>query len=1078
MKIRIKLLVPSILSLLLFMLVLNLYWLPNYLDVQKAKYRRYYQHELHLLGMALAKPVLSGDMRQIRRLLDRLLQKNRNWKGIVLQDAGGRRLYPLLPVRSGYSEHGIRILSRVEHLGKPVARLMLNVDLREQLAMDAGYINGLNNILWAVLLLAVISSVLLQERVVVRPVKRLVGLARQVAGGVFDVQFDCHRRDEIGILTGSFRDLCKDLEQALLVFRLEAEKERAVSAELKAKNRFIESVNRIQQEFIAGQDVRRLYDEILNQCLSLTGNTIGLVSEVVVKDNGVPVLNVMSRACQDKEAKNEVGVHDERSVSCKGLQKLAESVMHSAAPAVALSESGLGMAAVPLFGNREMVGVLCLGGRDGGYDKSCFAEYRVVFQTVGMLMEADLNRRKGCQAQQALQKNEQELRLIVDNVIDGIVTVDGKGMIQSVNPAAEKMFGYPAAKMKGSSVEMLIPARHVENHARLMSDYFEDPQKSILNIEREVTGRRSDGSEFSMSLAVRRACDGDKELFVAIVRDITERKEYERKIAYERDRARHYLEAAEVILIAVDTEGLITMMNRKGCEILGYEESEVTGNDFFRTLFPAEVAEELCSDYRRVIGGRAELLEYYECKVQAKSGEVRTVVWRNKLLYNREDTVAGMLVSGEDVTELRQSELERKQLRNQLHQAQKMDAIGKLTGGIAHDFNNMLASVLGYSELALEVMEGEDYSRMKKYLQEIHTAGERARDLVSKMLTFSRGSESPKPVPIALAPLIDDVMSMLRAVIPATVEIVTEKHDGVPLVLMDTIELQQVVMNLCINARDAMQGSGRLLISLAYEKGIDAACTSCHQQAQGDFVVLSVRDSGSGIDEEMLDELFKPFFSTKEVGKGTGMGLSVVHGIVHARRGHILVDGRPGQGAEFRMLFRPAAKAARQHSPGAGMAAAEVLYQHSGSEKQAPAAVQAAGLPGPGGRIMVVDDEAAVGKFLTEYLRSQAYHVEQYTSVLDALQVYSDDPEGFGVILSDYSMPEMNGLEFYHNLKSLDRNVQMIICTGFSEQFDQQAAIDAGMAGYLPKPVDTQILMELVEKLMSDDRPLGRATAG
>ena len=1077
MKIRIKLLLPSIVSLLLFMLVLNLYWLPNYLDVQREKYRHYYQHEIHVLGMALRRPLQYGNLKQVRRLLDRVLQKKRSWKSLVLQDRDGRRIYPRRPVRVPRTGDTIRVLSRVEHRGKPLARMLLVADLKQLLARDAGYIKGLNDILWAVLLLAVISTVVMQERIVVRPIRRLLASAKQVAGGDFNSRFDCHRRDEVGILTGSFRDLAKDLEQALLVFRLEAEKERAIGAELQQKNRFIEAVNRLQQVVIAGQDAPGVYDEILHQCLCLTETRFGLVAEVGLKDSGLPLLHVMSRACSHREPGDKH--RREHEIACRRLQRLAESVMHSAVPQFLLDGQGLGMVAIPLFGNEQMVGVLCLGGRPGGYRRAFVAGFQVLFQTIGSLMETEINRRERRQVQQALQKNEQELRLIVDNVVDGIVSVDAGGTIQSVNPAAEKLFGYPAAQMLGRNVGMLMPDQYRVGHDQLMSDYFSDGQKRILDIEREVTGRRRDGTQFSMSLAVRQAGADEQTLFVAIVRDITERKQYEQRIARERDRVQYYLEVVEVILIALDEHGTIEMMNRKGCEILGYRQGEAVGRNFFSTLFLPEVVDEIQADYRAAMANQSDFLHCIECRVRTRSGELRTVSWRNRVFYDADRRGAGMIVSGEDVTELREAESERRQLRHQLHQAQKMDAIGKLTGGIAHDFNNMLASVLGYSELALEVLDEADPQRLKKYLGEIHAAGERARDLVSKMLTFSRGAESPKPVPVALAPLIDDVVSMLRAVIPASIEIVTEAHDNMPLVLMDTIELQQVVMNLCINARDAMQGSGRLEIGLVYQAGLDAVCTSCHQPVQGDFVVLSVKDSGSGIDAGDLDNLFSPFFSTKDVGKGTGMGLSVVHGIVHARRGHILVDSRLGQGADFRMLFRPAAQAAPVHVHPAAM---DKSGGEAGGALPQPAPNgghgERARLAGAAASIMVVDDEQAVGKFLADYLRAQGYQVEQYTSALDALQAYGDHPDRFELVLSDYAMPDLNGLEFYQSLRALDQAVQLVMCTGYSEKFDQLAARKAGLAGYLPKPVDTQVLLELVENLIPDDGQPGRTTAG
>jgi signal transduction histidine kinase len=235
-----------------------------------------------------------------------------------------------------------------------------------------------------------------------------------------------------------------------------------------------------------------------------------------------------------------------------------------------------------------------------------------------------------------------------------------------------------------------------------------------------------------------------------------------------------------------------------------------------------------------------------------------------------------------------------------------MEAIGQLTGGIAHDFNNILAAMLGYYELVhLKVARlGDD--DLDRYLVEIDKSGQRAKGLVRNMLAFTRGDNGEVEA-LDVAEMVKDTLGMLKSLIPSTIEIKVICEDGLSPVMANEISLQQVLMNLCINARDAIEGNGCIDIRVR-EYHADDECVSCHQSLMGSFIELSVKDSGHGIQTNNISNLFQPFFSTKEVGKGTGMGLAVVHGIVHGYGGHILVNTKPADGACFRLLFAPMIK--------------------------------------------------------------------------------------------------------------------------------------------------------------------------
>ncbi|MDP2827288.1 MAG: PAS domain-containing protein [Sulfuricellaceae bacterium] len=289
-------------------------------------------------------------------------------------------------------------------------------------------------------------------------------------------------------------------------------------------------------------------------------------------------------------------------------------------------------------------------------------------------------------------------------------------------------------------------------------------------------------------------------------------------------------------------------------------------------------------------------------RIVRPNGEARWIHNRAFPIMGKAGQVENVTGIAEDVTERKQIEVRQGEVQAQLQQAQKMEALGMLTGGIAHDFNNILAAILGYSSLARDRFVGEN-AKLKDYLTEIILAGERGRDLVIKMLAYSRGGKGTL-VSIDLDELVRDTLKMLKVAIPSSIEVSEQSAADLPAVRGDPVGLQQIITNLCVNARDAMDGQGRLGLNLRRTTLSDKTeCASCHHFVSGEFVELRVSDSGSGMNEAQLEKIFQPFYTTKPVDKGTGMGLAMVHGIVHEHGGHILVDSVPGEGSTFRILL-------------------------------------------------------------------------------------------------------------------------------------------------------------------------------
>ncbi|HEB91907.1 MAG TPA: hybrid sensor histidine kinase/response regulator [Gammaproteobacteria bacterium] len=255
-----------------------------------------------------------------------------------------------------------------------------------------------------------------------------------------------------------------------------------------------------------------------------------------------------------------------------------------------------------------------------------------------------------------------------------------------------------------------------------------------------------------------------------------------------------------------------------------------------------------------------------------------------------------------EVEQARREQAENARMAQQIQRAHKMQAIGKLTGGIAHNFNNYLAAILGYAELAREMFAGVGDGQLDEFLENIQQAGSEARDLVASLRSFSSGDSNSCKMPL-IGVMLDDIVRMLQPVMTASTVLKTNFGQEIPLVMVNQDQIYQMVMSLCINAREAMNGKGEICLHLRHVREIQASCTSCHEWLNDDFVELSVHDSGRGIDTETLQRVFDPFFSNKEVGRSTGLGLSVVHGIMHGCGGHILVDSEIGKGSHFHLLF-------------------------------------------------------------------------------------------------------------------------------------------------------------------------------
>ncbi len=399
-----------------------------------------------------------------------------------------------------------------------------------------------------------------------------------------------------------------------------------------------------------------------------------------------------------------------------------------------------------------------------------------------------------------------------------------------------------------------------------------------------------------------------------------------------------------------------------------------------------------------------------------------------------------------DITNRKQNEAEKTQLMEELQQAQKMEAIGLLVGGIAHDFNNILGSIMGYSELASELV-GSDQALLKKYLASVMSSSERASGLIKQLLAFSRRGSS-EPVQLEVDELLDEVTMMLKPLLPATIDLKLIKS-GTASICFDTTQIQQVLLNLCLNARDAMQGRGSLTITVENKSISQNICFSCHKKISGDFVSIRISDTGSGITEDVLKNIFNPFFTTKSQGEGTGMGLSVVHGILHKHESHILVESTIGAGTQFELLI-PAVEST-------------IKPEMVRVEKSQPEVVDVTNR-----HILVVDDESMLAEYLQDLLEGYDYKVTACTDPLEALKLFQAEHKSIDLLITDQTMPQMTGIELIRQLLIYKPELPVILCSGLSDVVAEHEMEKCGVTMYLQKPVKAPDLLKSIAKALAE----------
>jgi PAS domain S-box-containing protein len=673
--------------------------------------------------------------------------------------------------------------------------------------------------------------------------------------------------------------------------------------------------------------------------------------------------------------------------------------------------------------------LVSFNGKIGKDSLGCFQQTYCIFQNI-----TDRKR-----AEDTLLENEARMRAITDSARDAIIMMDQNGTISYWNPAAQRIFGYTADEAIGTDLhQLLTPLRYHKAQNDAFPKFKLTGRGQIIDTTVEVEARHKNGQEFSIELSLSALFLQDHWHALGVIRDISERKRIEEALREGEKKYRIIFDSANDALFIHNMQGRILETNPMACERLGYDHAELTSMKISQVDTPGAA--------QRIPEHLAKLMEQghltFEVVHLRKDGlRIPTEVSARRIEWDGQLAIMSIC---RDISERKRAEEEKERLQTQLIHTQKMEAIGTLAGGIAHDFNNILGAILGYAELARNACPSG--SRAIKFIDRELDAVQRATLLVKQILAFSR-QEKHERIPLHLDSLIKEAVKLLRPILPSTISIKQQVDTTTKSILADPTQAHQILMNLCTNAFHAMEKTGGTLeITLKNSELSRTDLPPLTGAQPGTYVVLSVGDTGTGIPQEIREKIFDPYFSTKGVGKGSGMGLAITHGIITRYGGFINVESNPGAGSIFHVFFP-----AIEHE-----ALPEIQNVQTASVGNA--------------RILLVDDEDMLLELGKEILESLGYEVTVRKSSREALVTFKNQPDLFDVVITDQTMPEMTGIDLAREILEIRADIPIILCTGYSSLVNEKEARTCGIKEFVMKPVTIAGMATLLKKVLNQEK--------
>jgi len=635
----------------------------------------------------------------------------------------------------------------------------------------------------------------------------------------------------------------------------------------------------------------------------------------------------------------------------------------------------------------------------------------------------DISERK--KAEQEILNAKQEWQEIFEAIGHPTIILDPEHRVLSSNRATVKMTNMAPNDLIGKKCFEIFHNNDKPPKECPMERMLDSGRLESVEMEIEALG-----GTFLVSCTPVKDDLGNLIKVIHIATDITLQKENERALHKSEQKFRELVEDINEVIYSVDAKGIVNYISPAVSRLLGHEPKDIIGKAFVDFVHPEDHLR-ILEKFQEVISGKLGASEY---RILSKTGEYRWIRSSSRPVYD-DSRLIGLRGAFSDITE-------EKRLRADLQQAQKMEAIGTLAGGIAHEFNNILGIIIGNTELAID--DVPEWNPAKDCLEEIRTASLRAKDVVRRIMGFARKMPATQKL-IKISTIIHESLKLSRATIPTNIEIRQEILCESEMILANPTEIHQILMNLCSNSAHAIEEETGILKIRLESVALD------HQLAgeyngltAGEYVKLTVKDNGIGIDSKIIDRVIDPYFTTKDVDKGLGMGLAIVYGIVKKHDGAIKVMSKVGIGTTVEILF-PATEEI-----------AEIVEEESND------------LPRGTERILFVDDEASLVKMAKQMLERQGYDVVGKTSSTEALKLFQEESDRFDLIITDIAMPDMPGDRLAKELIKVRPDLPIILCTGHSERMDEEKAQAFGIKVYILKPLVKADLFKTVRKVLDE----------
>jgi two-component system cell cycle sensor histidine kinase/response regulator CckA len=660
---------------------------------------------------------------------------------------------------------------------------------------------------------------------------------------------------------------------------------------------------------------------------------------------------------------------------------------------------------------------------------------------VGIMgISRDITERK--RADKALRESMELFRLTFQTSPDAInINRLEDGMFVNINDAFTRLTGFTRKDVIGKTSLSLHIWHNPADRKKLIRGLRENGFFSNL----EARFRRKDGSVGYGLMSANVILLHDVPHIISVTRDISDRKEAEEALRQSEARFREMANLLPQVICETNAQGTLTYANRYAFDLFGFTSKDFEmGLNLSQMLIP-EDRDRAAGAIGRILerGSSASGLEYRALRKDGSSFPVE--IHFSPII--REGSAVGLRGVVVDMTERRKAEEERYRLQAQLLQAQKMESVGTLAGGIAHDFNNLLQAIMGYTQMIMiDKVQGD---RDLVELGEIEQAARKASQLTKQLLTFSRKVES-KLTPVDLNQVVRQVQELIKRAIPKMIDIELHlQEQGLKVINADPAQMEQILMNLSVNARDAMPDGGKLVIETGNTILEEEFCKTHLGAVPGEYVLLTVSDTGQGMDKQTLEHIFEPFYTTKEIGRGTGLGLSMVYGIVKSHGGYIICDSNQGKGTTFR-IYCPAIEAGSTEEE----AEREVEGEISGGNKT----------------ILLVDDEGSLRDLGKKMLETFGYTVLLADTGESAIEIYREMRKSISLVILDLIMPGMGGTKCLEELHSIDSEVKVVIASGYSVNASTRETLDAVAKGFISKPYELRQMLKMVREVLDQGR--------